>query len=307
MNRRTLVVGGTGMIGSHIVDALVQMGDEVTVLARRPASPDDPPAVSRVPRLVGDYTTGSIEAQELEGFDAVVFAAGNDTRHVSAEREDAEFWARVQSDGVPAFAALAKQAGVHRFVQIGSYYHQLRPELARTVPYVAARQAADERTRALTDGDFAAITLNPPSIVGAAPGAVLRRFARMIAWVRGERTDVDLYAPPGGTNYMSARSLAQAVGGALNAGEPGRAYLIGDVNLTYREYFQLLADVAGSDRVIGERDREHPYQPDRFIVQGRGEVISYEPDPDEVALLGYTRQDVVRALNEIVATADAMN
>lgn len=303
---RVLVVGGTGMIGGRIVADLAADGDEVAVLSR---TGSDPVPGEAGPRLVGDYTAragepGSVGARELEGFDAVVFAAGNDIRHVRAEHEDEAFWERTQSTGVPAFAATAKAAGVRRLVQIGSYYHQLHPEWADRIPYVRARRLADERTRALSGDGFAAITVNPPSIVGMRTGRDVRGYARMVAWVRGERPEPPLFAPPGGTNYMSLRSLSQAVRGALAHGEPGTAYLVGDENHTYRDYFQLLADAAGSDRVIEERDEEHPFQPDRFIVQGRGAVIAYEPDPAEVRLLGYGRDDVASALREIVRAVD---
>ena len=302
---RVLVVGATGMIGSHVAADLAARGDQVTVMARREASERDPRAVQKMPRLRGDYTDPESSPLALEGFDAIVFAAGNDIRHVPAEQEDDTFWERTQSRGVPRFAALAKAAGVGRFVQIGSYYHQLHPEWAARIPYVAARRDADERTRALSGDGFSAITLNPPSIIGADERGV-RRFARMIAWTRGELEEPALFAPPGGTNYLSVRSLSQAVQGALDAGQAGHAYLVGDRNLTYREYFQLLADAAGSTHAIEERDEEHPFQPDRFIVQGRGAVIAYEPDPAETAVLGYARDDVERALGEIVTAADAL-
>lgn len=302
---KVLVVGATGMIGSRIAADLVARGDHVTVMSRRGPSERDPKAVEGLPRLISDYTDLTASASELEGFEAVVFAAGNDIRHVRADEEDAVFWDRTQSRGVPGFAARAKAAGVGRFVQIGSYYHQLNPEWAERIPYVGARRDADDRTRALSDEGFAAMTLNPPSIVGA-DGRALRRFARMIAWTRGELDEPSLFAPPGGTNYMSLRSLSQATLGALDAGMGGRAYLIGDRNLTYQEYFQMLADAAGSPHRIEERDEEHPFQPDRFIVQGRGAVISYEPDAHDVAQLGYVRDDVERALAEIVTAADAL-
>ncbi|MGS0562574.1 NAD-dependent epimerase/dehydratase family protein [Microbacterium aurugineum] len=300
---RVLVVGATGMIGSHVAADLAARGDDVTVMARRDPSDRDPRAVRGMPRLQGDYTDPGTSPRMLEGFDAIVFAAGNDIRHVPADQEDDAFWARTQSVGVPQFAAQAKAAGVGRFVQVGSYYHHLHPEWTARIPYVAARRGADERTRALSGAGFAAMTLNPPSIVGADERG-MRRFARMIAWTRGELADPELFAPPGGTNYMSVRSLSQAVQGALDGGEAGRAYLIGDRNLTYREYFQMLADAAGSGRVIEERDQEHPFLPDRFIVQGRGAVISYDTDPAETALLGYAQDDVERSLVEIVTAVD---
>lgn len=299
---RVLVVGATGMIGSHLAADLVARGDQITVMSRRGPSDRDPSAVAGLPRLLGDYTDADASPRELEGFDAVVFAAGNDIRHVAEGDDDAAFWERTQSGGVPRFAARAKAAGVARFVQLGSYYHQLNPQWAEQLPYVAARRDADEGARVLSDDSFASMTLNPPSIVGADERA-LRRYARMFAWTRGELDEPALFAPPGGTNYMSVRSLSQAVLGALDRGEGGRAYLVGDQNLTYREYFQLLADAAGSSAVIEERDEEHPFQPDRFIVQGRGAVISFEPDAAEQELLGYDRDDVARALAEI---ADAV-
>lgn len=207
---------------------------------------------------------------------------------------------------MPAFAAAAKRGGVSRFVQVGSYYHQLHPEWAQTDPYIAARKAADEGARALTDESFAAITVNPPSIVGANSARGVRGFARLVSWVRGERAEPELWGPAGGTNYMSVRSLAEALIGALERGEPGKAYLVGDESLRYAEYWQWLADATDSSHTIAERDEEHPFQPDRFIVQGRGNVIAFEPDQAEVELLGYERHDVRRELEAIVAAVDAL-
>jgi len=298
---KVLVVGGTGLIGSEIARLLAARGDDVTVAARRPPGDDDPVSIAGLPRLLGDYADGGLTEADLRGFDAVVMAAGQDIRHVQEAAEDDAFWDRVQRRGVPALAGRARAAGVRRFVQIGSYYHQYDPALARRVPYVAARRDADDGARALTDGAFAAITLNPPSIVGAVTPQARRRFARMAESLRGEGLRPAAWAPPGGTGYMSVRSLAQAVAGALDRGRPAHAYLIGDECLTYREYFQRMVDVTGGDVRLEVRDENHPLQPDRFIVQGRGATIAYEPEPAEVALLGYDRRDVGRALQEIFA------
>lgn len=303
MSERILVVGGTGMIGSHIVERLAARGDDVTVMSRGAASERDPLAISGIPRIAADYTSPEFETSLLSGFDSVVFSAGNDIRHVAEGDDDDTFWRAVQSVGVPAFAARAKQAGVGRFVQIGSYYHQLHPEWAKANPYVAARLAADEGTRALAGDGFAPITLNPPSIVGVIPERAPRNFRKLLSFVRGELPEPELYAPAGGTNYLSVRSLVEAVEGALARGEAGRAYLVGDANLRYREYFQLLADATGGGQVIEERDEAHPFLPDRFIVQGRGRAIAYEPDAGETELLGYGRGDVPRAIEEIVELA----
>src|SRR5699024_4259284 len=134
-NRRILVAGGTGMIGSTIAAALVARGDDVTVGSRRGPSERDPQQIEGLPRLLGDYAEGGFTQAELTGFDSVVMSAGQDIRHVKPDEEDDAYWAKVQGDGVTALAVRAKAAGVKRFVQIGSYYHQLMPELAERVPY----------------------------------------------------------------------------------------------------------------------------------------------------------------------------
>ena len=301
---KTLVIGGAGMIGGHVATLLADRGHEVSVAGR--SAPEPGSLVESFDFLPGDYADGGFSEAELEGFDALVFCAGQDVRHAGADGGDAEFWARYQSDGVPQLMQRAKRAGVRRAVQVGSYYHMVRPDLIESNAYVRARQLADDRSRDLADADFNVSTLNPPSIVGMIPGIAVRRFAKQLAWGRGELTaKIPDHAPAGGTNYMSVRSLAEAVGGALERAEPGAAYLIGDVNLSYRDYFQIIFDLSGGGRVLEERDEPHPFMPDSMIVPGRGAVIAYEPDPAVVALLGYRRDDVRPMLAEMAAAAGA--
>ncbi|GIL01360.1 MAG: hypothetical protein BroJett030_12590 [Alphaproteobacteria bacterium] len=295
---KILIVGGTGMIGGHAAVMLAAEGHEVVIGSRRPAAAATP--MARFPALLGDYSRGHFTPRQLEGFDAIVFAAGNDIRHLRGGDDADAFWRAMQIEGVPAFAARARQAGVGRLVQLGSYYHHVMPELAATNAYVRARQLADEGTRALADASFNVSTLNPPSIVGAVPGVPARRYEGLTAWARGARPDIACFAPAGGTNYMSVSSLCEAIVGALARAEAGRAYLVGDQNLRFREFFQLFFDAVGNPARVEERDEEHPLLPDAFIVPGRGKVLAYEPDPAETRLLGYRRNDVARAVAEVV-------
>ncbi len=298
---KTLVVGGTGMIGCHTATLLAERGHEVSVGARSTPSAGSPAA--SFPVLLGDYAEGGFTEDELASFDAVVFAAGQDVRHVAPgdvdDDADSGFWSKYQSEGVPNFMARAKRAGVQRAVQVGSYYHMIVPDLPRVNPYVRARQLADERARALADETFNVSTLNPPSIVGLIPGATTTGFTKMLAWGRGDLPDIPDFAPPGGTNYMSVRSLAEAIAGALQNARPGAAYLIGDENHTFLEYFQMIFDVAGAGRKLELRDEDHPFLPSTKLVAGPGSVVRLEPKQDEVALLGYRRGDIRPMLEEM--------
>lgn len=300
---KILVVGGSGMIGATTASLLTQQGHDVTVAARGLLSPTSPAA--GLPVLSGDYTVPTYTTEQLAVFEAIVFAAGQDVRHKPSDTDDDKFWQDAQSIGVPRFAALAKKAGVRRFVQVGSYYHQLDPAFARGNAYVAARQTADEATRALADESFNASTLNPPSIIGVVPGPSAERYRRLVSWAAGHEPRIPDTAPPGGTNYMSVNSLAHAIAGALHNAEPGAAYLIGDENLPYREFFQRMVDAAGGNRTITERDEPHPLLPDAAIMQGRGNTISYQPSADTMRVLDYPRDDCTRAIAELVHTVRA--
>lgn len=300
---KILVVGGTGLIGAHAVLRLAASGHQVTIGARR--APDGGAAVAGLPVLLGDYAAGDFTERDLQSFDAVVFAAGQDVRHVAPGEADVAFWARFQVDGVPDFVACAKRAGVTRVVQVGSYYHVVMPDLAMRSPYVRARQLADERARELADADFNISTLNPPAIVGQVPGVLDRRYDRLVAWARGDLVrELPDSAPPGGTNFMSVHSLAEAIEGALSRAESGAAYLVGDVNLTYRQYFQGFVDLTGRRCQVVERDEEHALLPDRAMVAGRGNLVSYEPSERTVELLGYSRDRVRDTLEAVVRQAE---
>jgi hypothetical protein len=95
--------------------------------------------------------------------------------------------------------------------------------------------------------------------------------------------------------------LSQAILGALLHGEPGKAYLVGDQNLSYAEYFQAFLRAVGNEAEVPSLDQEHPLLPDMALYTGRGNTLRYEPDAAETALLGYVRNDIQRAVNEVVA------
>jgi len=83
-------------------------------------------------------------------------------------------------------------------------------------------------------------------------------------------------------------------------GKNGHAYLIGDQNLSFQEYFG--AFFRACDRAMPPvQDQEHPLMPDAAIIFGRGNSLFYEADAAETAELGYRRNDVLRIIPEIVA------
>ena len=294
---KTLIVGGTGALGGHAAIHFAESGHDVTIAARKPA-PDTTP-MADMPFLRGDYVAGDFTAEQLAQFDWVLFAAGNDPRHLTPGSNPAEHFEAANIRAIPEFFATCREAGVQRAVQLGSYYPQAAPQLEEGNTYIASRRAACEGARAQSSAEFAAISVNAPFMVGTVPGLPSMIFEPYVQWAQG-KLQLPPQAPTGGTNFMSFRSLSEALLGAFERGEAGKAYLVGDEDLSFAQYFQLFFDAAGNDTVVEAVDEPSPLLPDVAIPQGRGNWVRVDPDPAELKLLGYRRNDVATAVRSIV-------
>jgi nucleoside-diphosphate-sugar epimerase len=295
---RVLVVGGTGLIGGDAALRLRALGHDVAIAARKPAPAGS--GMAALEFLPCDYLAGGLPREHLARFEALVFAAGNDIRHAPRGFDDATHWDRVNSEGVPRFFAQARDAGVRHAVNIGSFYPQAAPHLVEKIPYVRSRKRADDGVRALATADFRVMSVNAPWIVGTLPGLNVGLNDALVRYAAGTLVPGPVFIPTGGVNFMSARSLSEAVIGALARGRSGAAYLVGDENLSFEQFFAPFFRAAGRD-VPPVRNQEHPMLPDATLYFGRGNTLYYEPDATETALLGYRRRDVGHAIEEVVA------
>lgn len=295
---KILVVGGTGALGAHAAEYLSQKGHEITIASRK--APTAAAQSAKFQFLQGDYVKGDFTPDRLRGFDAVIFSAGNDWRHCSPGSSAEEQMYRANVEGIPSFGRAAREAGVKRLVYIGTFYPQAAPELLESVEYVRIRKLACEGLLAEGRPGFDVVAVNPPFMIGGIPGMLNYQLDPYVEWAMG-LIDAPMFAPAGATNYMSYRSLSQAVEGALLRGQPGKAYLVGDENLTNAEFFNLFFKEVGNPVRLESRDEAHPVYPDAVMIQGRGNSICYEPDPEEAALLGYVRNDVANGIAEAVA------
>jgi dihydroflavonol-4-reductase len=298
LNMKVLIVGGTGLLGGHAALYLKQHGHDVTLMARKPPTA---PALANLPFIMGDYVNDDCRDGRLSGFDWLLFAAGADGRHMpydgSVTAED--FFQRYNIESIPRFFEAARDAGIRRAVYIGSFYPQVVPDVVDKNTYVRSRKLADDGVRRLNSKDFTVISLNAPVVLGHLPGLDVPHLAATLPYLLGKMEGVPLFAPEGGTNHITVTSLSQAVLGAFQRGEPGRAYLVGDQNLSWEAYYTMWLQAAGKDVELPVRGDEHPLIPDVILFAGRGATLSYEPEG--VAELGYDRNLVRGAIEEIVA------
>lgn len=295
---RILIVGGTGMVGGDAALRLADLGHDVTLAARKPL-----PGGSRLgdmPFVRVDYVNDEADKELLSRFDAIIFAAGNDVRHKPKDAERDDWWPKANSVAIPSFAAAARDAGVQHFILIGSFYPQAAPHLLGTNSYIDSRLAADEGVRKLASDTFHVVVLNAPFIIGHVEGVVQPGCRFYTDWATGKLDKIPLTMIAGGVNVISAATLTDAIVGALERGTNGKAYLVGDENLTFKDYFETYFRAAKNPVDLQIVDEDHPMLGSDSVLAGRGSSIFYDPDPAEVEQLGYRRNDVERAIREIV-------
>jgi dihydroflavonol-4-reductase len=293
---KVLVVGGSGLIGGDTALHLSQQGHDVTIMARHAPTA---PALAALPLLKRDYVNDDCADGRLAGFDALVFAAAADIRNVPRDGSVTpdEFYRRYNDEAVPRFFRAARAAGITRAVYIGTFYPQVAPQRIGVCPYVTSRHNTAQAVAALADSSFRACVLNPPFVLGHIDGLDVPHLRALMAYVKGELHGLPLFAPRGGTNHMTSRSIAHAVLNALQKGEPGRQYLIGDENYTWKQYLELWCSAAGRPATLPVRDDDHPMLPNAIMFAGTGATVSFEPDGQ----LDYPRHQVHAMIEHIAA------
>lgn len=294
---KVLVVGGSGLIGGDAALYLKSHGHDVTIMAR---SVPTAPVLAALPFVQGDYVNDDMSDGRLNGFDAVVFAAAADIRQVpmdgSVTPED--FYRKVNDEAVPRFFAAAREAGMRRAVYIGTFYPQVASHRIGECPYVTSRSNTDEAVRAMSSDSFRVCSLNLPFVMGNIPGLDIPHIGALVAYASGALSELPVFAPKGGTNHITSHAVAQATLAALDHGESGRAYLLGDENYSWKEYLELWFEAAGNPQTLEVREDDHPLLPNVIMFAGPGATVSYEPEAVEE--LAYDRHQINATINTLL-------
>ncbi|HKF45661.1 MAG TPA: complex I NDUFA9 subunit family protein [Thermoanaerobaculia bacterium] len=230
---RVLVTGGTGFVGTHLVNELLRRKHEVTILARRPSATRN--RYNRPVRTeAGDVLDSASLRRAFSGQDAIVHLVG-----IIWEKGDRTFdrLHRVAAENV---VAAARQAGVRRLLHMSAMgsFPDSPSEYGRT-------KAAGEKVVRESDLDWTVI--RPSIIVGPGDG-----FVTLLAGViRGNPGFIPVIGP-GTVRFMpvSVYDVARVYAEALEKPETiGKSFEVGGPHtLTLNEIYQEIAAAVGKPR-----------------------------------------------------------
>ena len=239
----SLVTGGAGFVGRHLVAALKERGETVRVLDLVP--------VDGVDMIAGSVNDADAAMRAAQGVDAIFHLAGN-----------AELWApdgdafdRVNHLGTRMMLEAARAAGVRRFVHCSS----LTTLVGAGTPIGAS--TADEATRltgedmlgpyprskflaerAVETSGLDAVIAIPTEPLGAGDEN-LTPPTRMILGLLGGTIPATIDCM---LNFVDVKSLAEGIVAARDRGRRGERYLLGGENVSMRRLLDTLERLGGA-------------------------------------------------------------
>jgi len=255
---RVLVTGGSGFIGSHVVDKLRARGHEPVIYDLRPSpwhlDPDDP-----VDTVLGSITDREALERALHSCDAVAhLAAVADVNDVHAEPEDAE---RVNARGTVTVLEAARRAGVKRIVYASTIwvYSDCEAEAvdedtllpAPSHLYTSTKLAGELYCKAyqeLYGIDYTILRFGIPYGPRAREAAVIPAFVGKA--LRGEPLTL---AGDGGQSrrFVYVEDLADGVALGLEDVATNRIYnLASDENVTIKQIAETVQQLVGNVEIV---------------------------------------------------------
>lgn len=250
MAKKILVTGGTGFIGSRLVNRLATGENEVHVLVRRTSDLTSlEECLDRITLVYGDVTSAESLDGLFTGVDEVYHSAGLTYmgNRVNPMLE------KINVQGTRNVLAESRKAGVKRVVHVSSItavgigsarkpldesspwnFDRLNLEYART-KHVAEKIVAEEVSNGLD-----CVIVVPAFVFGA--GDVNFNAGRIIKDVYNRKMP---FYPLGGVCIIDVEIVVDATIAAMQKGRTGERYIIGGDNVSFRELSQTIMKITG--------------------------------------------------------------
>jgi len=249
IEKKILITGGTGFLGTHIVRQLLDAGEKnLRVMA---SSVPEWMTDAGVEPAVGSVTRLDDVKAAVKNVSAIFHLAGK----VSRDNQDAAAMNKVHVEGTRILCEAAKEAGVQTMMLASSsgtiavsedeqIFDETFPQPVDVFSrwaYYASKYYQERAAIESFDGDGRKLViLNPSLLLGpdderlSSTKPVLDFLARKIP-----------YSPSGGLNFVDARDAASAFISAVEKGKHREKYLLGSANMTFPQFFGRLERLSG--------------------------------------------------------------
>jgi len=257
---KVLVTGAAGFLGGHLVDMLLERGDEVRAMMRPVEDASRLRTLPGVEIVQGDLTDAQSLKRAVQGVERVYnVAAKTGPWGLEKNYNAVNIW------GVADLITSAMDAGVQRIVHTSSitvYGHHLHgivtedhPFSAEDNPYSRTKIASEKLIADLVKERGAPVVIVRPAwIYGPRDNASFGRFVSLVESGKG-------FIIGSGNNILPivyVRDVAQGIISAGDAGNEviGRAYtLADDRRVTQSDYLNMIADFLEVPHI----SRHYPY------------------------------------------------
>ena len=241
---RILVTGATGFLGNNVVRALLNDNHEVAVTLRHSS---DRKALDglNVELITVDLNNPNDVAEALAGCDAVVHAAAmiqlgwtklEESRKVNVEATAIIAEAARRKNIRMIYVSSVDALGVASKDQPGTEQQLDPPKPACS--YVISKREAETAVILEVANGLDAVIVNPGFLVGPydwkpSSGEMMLTVAKSLIY----------FVPAGGCSVVDVRDVADGILSAIKHGQTGERYILGGENLTYFEFWTLIAKV----------------------------------------------------------------
>ena len=244
---KTLITGASGLLGNHLTRQLLSRGHQVRILVESEEAAqglDD----MEVERFVADIRDPEQVKGCAIGMDVLIHAAACTATWPRYSKKAFE----VNVSGTDHMINEALESGVHRFIYVssacafgwgpdripGTEYTRFRRFNYRIDYYETKHLAQDLVLKAVRDRKLPGIVVNPTFMIG--PYDFNMNGAGLIHSIVTRKVPG---FPPGGRNFVHAGDVAAAIVNAIELGVVGECYILGNENLSYRDFFRMVGKV----------------------------------------------------------------
>ncbi len=302
---KALVTGATGLIGSNIVRELLKDGIEVKAMVRESSDTQNIDGLD-IERVNGDIRDAESVKKALEGCDTFYQAAALYTSWMP----DNKIYYDINVEGTKAALNAAMEQGIEKVVYtssiaaVGCY----GPENPATEDveynmwdmgnhYIRTKYLGELEAKKFCEKGLPVVIVNPAMVMGIRDIKPTPSGGMVLAVLNGEMPGyLDM-----GLNVVNVEDVARGHVLAAKKGRIGERYILGGENITMKEFFRLIGEIAG----IKVPDRKLPYSIALVLsyVSEFASTITKKPPIIRSSMLKapskYMYYDCSKAINEL--------